>query len=218
MRFFIDAATMRAISGSIALHVCIGAWFLSHAAPLEIMPQQMIKVTMMAAPSTELMEQTSQTPLPQKAAPQKMVENVKQPVPRPAQSRAMLPQNVTQAPPSSAQASAPISPSAGSNAAAPSSAQLVTTAPLFDAAYLNNPAPEYPARAKRRGMEGSVMLGVVVRKDGAAKSVTIEESSGFSMLDASAKHAVSRWKFVPARKGNETVEARVMVPIDFRLE
>jgi hypothetical protein len=29
---------------------------------------------------------------------------------------------------------------------------------------------------------------------------------------------VSRWKFVPAKRGGEIVEARVMVPIEFRLE
>lgn len=209
---------MKAIPVSIALHVCLGAWFLPHAAPVEIMPQQMIKVTIISAPSTEFLEQKSERPPQEKAPPKKKMESVKQPVPRPAPARAMLPQDITQAPPPSAQASASPSPSAGSNEAAPSSAQLVTTAPLFDAAYLNNPVPEYPAQAKRRGMEGSVMLGVVVRQDGTVKSVTVAESSGFAMLDASAQDAVSRWKFVPARKGNETVEARVMVPIDFRLE
>lgn len=213
-----DTSNMRAMAGSIALHALIGAWFLSSVVPVEIMPQQMIKVTMIAAPAAEIVEQKSEILPQEKPQPQKVVEHVKPPVPRKEPARAMVQQETMQAAPSSPQALASLSPSAGNSAAAQASEQLVTTAPLFDAAYLNNPAPEYPAQAKRRGMQGSVMLGVVVRHDGTAKSVTVAESSGFAMLDESAKDAVSRWKFVPARKGNETVEARVMVPIDFRLE
>ena len=67
-------------------------------------------------------------------------------------------------------------------------------------------------------MEGSVLLSVIVGPDGTAKSVNVSKSSGFAMLDASAKDAVSRWKFVPAKRGNETIEARVIVPIEFKME
>lgn len=215
---FTDISNMRAVAGSIALHALIGTWFLSSIVPVEIMPHQMIKVTMIAAPAAEIVEQKSEILPQRKLRSKELVEAVKPPVPRKDPAHAMVQQEITQAAPSSPHALASLSPSAGNNAAAQASAQLVTTAPLFDAAYLNNPVPEYPAQAKRRGMEGSVMLGVVVTSDGAAKSVTVAKSSGFAMLDESAKNSVSRWKFVPARKGDETVEARVMVPIDFRLE
>lgn len=92
-----------------------------------------------------------------------------------------------------------------------------TTAPLFDAAYLNNPSPDYPTSAKRRRMEGKVMLRVVVSSQGTAKSVRVTKSSGFDILDESAKNTVSNWRFVPARKGNQNIEAQIIVPIDFRL-
>jgi protein TonB len=95
---------------------------------------------------------------------------------------------------------------------------MTITKPLFDNAYLNNPAPEYPAHARRRNMEGTVMLDVMVSAEGIAHYVRIAESSGFSLLDESAKNAVSRWKFVPARRGSDIVEARVIVPIEFRLD
>ena len=214
------SSNMKAMVGSIAIHAFIGAWFLSSTTQVEIMPQQMIKVTMIAAPATEMVEQKSDIPPQEKPQPKKVVKPVKTPAPRKESALGMVKPEITHAAPPlpKEQALAALSPSAGNISAAQASAQLVTTAPLFDAAYLNNPVPEYPAQAKRRGMEGSVMLGVVVRQDGTAKSVGIAESSGFAMLDASAKKAVSRWKFIPAKRGDETVEARVMVPIDFRLE
>ena len=51
------SSNMRAMAGSIAIHVFVAAWFLSSATPVEITPQQMIKVTLVAAPSAEPVEQ-----------------------------------------------------------------------------------------------------------------------------------------------------------------
>ncbi len=197
---------MRAIGGSVALHALLGVWFLSPAAPVDIMPQQMIVVTLVASAAPGISE-----PKPEAAAPTPATEK-----PAARKEPAQLPQKAE--PQRSAQEFAALSPAAGSGSAAKASAQMVTTTPQFDAAYLRNPAPDYPAQARRRAMEGSVMLSVVVREDGSAKTVTVEESSGFALLDASARDAVSRWKFIPAKRGDETVEAQVMVPIEFRLE
>ena len=52
---------------------------------------------------------------------------------------------------------------------------------------------------------------------GEAKEVRIRTSSGFERLDLAAMEAVRRWKFVPARQGDEAVEAWVVVPILFSL-
>lgn len=89
--------------------------------------------------------------------------------------------------------------------------------PKFGVAYLNNPAPDYPGMAKRAGEEGRVLLQVLVSADGAAESVELEQSSGFERLDNAAIAAVSRWRFVPARKGGQTLSAYVIVPIKFSL-
>ena len=198
------SSNMRAMAGSIAIHVLVAAWFLSSATPVEIMPQQMIKVTLVAAPSAEPVEQKP-TVAPQptlKESPRAMQKAKAQP-PTPAAPAETL---------------AALAPAAGRTANTTETAQMAMTKPLFDAAYLNNPAPEYPPHAKRRNMEGTVMLDVAVSIAGTAHQVGIAVSSGFSLLDESAKHAVSRWKFVPAKRGGEIVEARVMVPIEFRLE
>jgi periplasmic protein TonB len=91
------------------------------------------------------------------------------------------------------------------------------TPPRFDAAYLNNPVPAYPALSRRTGEQGRVWLRVFVGPDGSARDVTIQSSSGYARLDRSAKEAVERWKFAPARNGDNAVGAWVLVPISFTL-
>lgn len=94
----------------------------------------------------------------------------------------------------------------------------VVTAPRFDADYLSNPKPVYPLASRRLGEEGKVLLRVKVSPDGTALSVEIKQSSGFPRLDDAARDAVVRWRFVPARRGDEAIESWVTVPIVFSLQ
>ena len=89
--------------------------------------------------------------------------------------------------------------------------------PRFDAAYLDNPAPRYPASARRALEEGRVLLRVLVSADGRPLRVDVATSSGSDALDAAAIDAVRRWRFVPARRGDVAVDASVQVPIVFSL-
>ena len=109
----------------------------------------------------------------------------------------------------------PVAPSA---AAATNAAPTSVTAPRFDAAYLHNPRPEYPPVSRRTGEEGKVLLKVRVMPDGLPASIEIEKSSTFERLDNAARQVVGRWRFVPAKRGDEAIEASVIVPIVFRLE
>jgi protein TonB len=85
-------------------------------------------------------------------------------------------------------------------------------------AYGTNPRPPYPLAARRLGLEGRVLLDVVVAPDGHAASVSVRESSGHRMLDDSAADTVrTRWRFIPARRGGVPVESSVTVPIRFRI-
>lgn len=89
--------------------------------------------------------------------------------------------------------------------------------PKFGAAYLNNPAPEYPALARRKGEQGRVLLKVLVSETGMAEKVQVDTSSGFAKLDQAAVEAVKKWSFIPARRSNQAVSAYVLVPIKFSL-
>ena len=89
--------------------------------------------------------------------------------------------------------------------------------PIFDAQYLNNPAPLYPKIARDRGIEGKILLEVVVKEDGSALNVKLLSSSGSSLLDESALEAVKNWQFIPAKKFGKFVQAKVIVPIEFKI-
>ena len=103
-------------------------------------------------------------------------------------------------------------------APAPVAAPLPVVAPRFDADYLDNPKPAYPVSSRRRGEEGRVVLRVLVDAEGRAAKVEVQESSGHGRLDESAVTAVTRWRFVPARRGSEPLAAWVRVPIVFSLQ
>ena len=95
---------------------------------------------------------------------------------------------------------------------------LPVTAARFDADYLRNPPPAYPAMSRRLREEGRVLLLVRVSPQGNAESVQVRQSSGFERLDEAGMTAVRQWRFVPARRGEEPIAASVLVPLVFRLE
>ena len=101
---------------------------------------------------------------------------------------------------------------------APPAPAVAVVAARFDADYLHNPKPVYPSLSRRNSEEGKVLLKVRVSAQGNALDVVISKSSGYSRLDTAASDAVTRWRFVPAKRGDESVESSVIVPITFALE
>lgn len=97
-------------------------------------------------------------------------------------------------------------------------APVPITAARFDADYLDNPNPVYPHASRRLGEQGKVLLRVHVSAMGLAETIELKTSSGFARLDQAAQEAVSRWRFVPARRGEQVIAAWVQVPITFRLD
>jgi periplasmic protein TonB len=83
--------------------------------------------------------------------------------------------------------------------------------------YRNNPAPDYPALAQDRGMQGRVILKVHVLASGKADNVTVDKSTGFKILDDAAIKAVLQWTFDPARRGQTAIDGWVTVPLNFKL-
>lgn len=117
--------------------------------------------------------------------------------------------------PLAAPTGAPAAPVAVSAPAVPQDGAI--TEAKFDADYLSNPKPPYPTASRRLGETGTVYLRVHVSADGHAVHVEVKKSSGFARLDQSAQETVARWKFVPAKKGNNPVTSWVVVPIVFSL-
>lgn len=88
---------------------------------------------------------------------------------------------------------------------------------LSQARYRDTPRPDYPESARRAGREGRVLLRVLVDDQGRTKIVEINSSSGSDVLDRAAAEAIRRWRFHPARHGDQPVESWLRIPIEFRL-
>jgi len=109
-------------------------------------------------------------------------------------------------------------PAAATTAEAAAPAVVAVTPASVNAAYLHNPLPRYPAAARRAGEQGTVMLRVLVSREGTTARVEIDKSSGSPHLDTAARETVRAWRFTPARRGAEAIESWVVVPVVFRLE
>jgi protein TonB len=84
--------------------------------------------------------------------------------------------------------------------------------------YDRAPAPAYPRDALREGVQGTVMLQVLVDVDGRPLRVDVQRSSGDRRLDMAARRQVlEHWTFRPAMKDGRAVQAIGLVPIAFSL-
>ena len=212
----------------IGLHVAL-VIYITMFRPAPIKPPEVPQVLM----TNLIAEPTVTKPAPLTPAPLPVTKPVTKPVAKPVAKPMQVPTpepaikpRIETPPVTDAKANVPIaaaepSPSAPSPAlplppAAPGQAVAVTP-PRFNAAYLNNPPPNYPVMARRLGEEGRVMLRVFVTPEGTAGEVRIQSSSGSPLFDEAAMEAVRQWRFVPARQGENAVAAWVQVPIVFRL-
>jgi protein TonB len=76
-------------------------------------------------------------------------------------------------------------------------------------------APEYPEEAKALGIEGRVLVGALVCRDGTVLDTWIFES--IPELDEAATTAIRQWEFRPARMEGEDLAAWVTIPVPFTL-
>ena len=76
-------------------------------------------------------------------------------------------------------------------------------------------APEYPEPARQAGVQGTVMVQVLVGKDGRVKDTRVVKS--IPMLDAAAVAAVQQWVFEPARSKHEPMAVWIVAPVKFSL-
>ena len=121
--------------------------------------------------------------------------------------------------------SAPAAPAPG-DTGTPSPAPVVASAPARETGGITQSArpqggyqvrPSYPSSALREGKQGTTMLRVHVLIDGRVGDVIIQQSAGHPDLDQAAVDAVRRWRFDPARRGNEPVAMWVLLPVEFQI-
>ena len=76
--------------------------------------------------------------------------------------------------------------------------------------------PVYPSFAKAAGIQGMVVLSVVVDENGRVRDVKVIKS--VPGLSESAVVAVRQWVFLPGTREQHAVAALVVVPVVFHME
>jgi protein TonB len=129
-------------------------------------------------------------------------EKPKPPPPKPVQKRPPTPQAPVEAQPQQAAPAAPAAP------------KTVTASQL---GYVVPPNPIYPARSRKAGEQGNVMIRVLVDVTGRPAQVSLQTTSGHPELDQSALSAVRAAQFRPYAEGGLAQAVWVLVPINFVL-
>jgi len=75
--------------------------------------------------------------------------------------------------------------------------------------------PAYPAELIRDGIEGTVVLYAVIRKDGTVGDVRVLRGLQ-GRLDENARIALLRWKFRPGTKNGQAVDLEAVVQIPYK--
>jgi periplasmic protein TonB len=76
--------------------------------------------------------------------------------------------------------------------------------------------PDYTENARQRGIEGDVVMEIVVRRDGTVGDVRVMQGLGYG-LDERAVQAVRQWRFSPARRRGQPVDVMVEVAMEFKI-
>jgi|TARA_B100000315_G_scaffold207280_1_gene202007 protein TonB len=81
-----------------------------------------------------------------------------------------------------------------------------------------NPKPHYPLLARNQGIEGRVVVNVLVSAQGTVKTISVGQSSGSRLLDKAALQTVKKWRFHPVLHNGKAVPSSETVPVVFKLK
>lgn len=202
------ARPMASFAAAAAVHALLIALLVSMV-PADILKQAIRPLTV------RMVDAEPEMPKPARTAPAPRAQRPAPPLPVLATTTTRETEAPLVVPP---QAPMPPVSATPSPEAAPMPAAVPVTAARFDADYLDNPKPLYPHASRRMREQGRVLLRVLVSAAGLAEKVEVKHSSGFARLDQAAEDAVGRWRFVPARRGEQAIAAWVQVPVTFQLE
>lgn len=168
----------------------------------------------------------SAPPAPQPTAPAAPVPVLKPEsatqtaAPVPAKSPDAPQQRPNQPPADTDQAATAKVGTTSNNSPAPTPDAGSPTAPaaaVSDPKVLSRIAPEYPAIAKHRRIEGWVELEFTVGVDGRATDIRVLQAMPSNVFNTAATRALARWKFLPAQRNGRPEAKRTRTRINFQL-
>ncbi|WP_141618268.1 TonB family protein [Myxococcus sp. AB036A] len=86
--------------------------------------------------------------------------------------------------------------------------------PVTPPVPLDAPGPVLPAEVPPPEVPATVLLRLTIDRMGEVSQVEVRQSAGVA-FDRAAMSAALRWRFQPARRGEEAIDVRVDVPVTF---
>jgi protein TonB len=77
--------------------------------------------------------------------------------------------------------------------------------------------PEYPVRARRMNVEGTVFVELIVDAGGFPKACAVRSAEPPGYFEKAALEAAQRMRFIPGKLGGRPVNTLVLLPFAFRL-
>ncbi len=77
--------------------------------------------------------------------------------------------------------------------------------------------PLYPSVAKREGIQGKVTLWFIVTKEGKVVAPMVVKAEPPGVFNKSALKAILQWRFKPAFKDGNAVDATMVLPMKFEI-
>jgi TonB family protein len=76
--------------------------------------------------------------------------------------------------------------------------------------------PAFTSEARAQKVEGSVLLEVVIGKDGMARSAKVLRGIGYGLDESAVETVTKRWFFKPATLNGQPVSVQAKIEVTFR--
>lgn len=77
-------------------------------------------------------------------------------------------------------------------------------------------APHYPEQARKKGIEGTVYVKMLVSEKGVVKNAQVIQSDA-EILNKASIDAAMKWRFTPGAKNGKAVSTWIVLPFKFKL-
>lgn len=155
-------------------------------------------------------------PLPALAQDAPTPPRIEVPAPAPPTVAAPAPAAAPSPPAAPASPAVPTPEMIPTPASPPAVPRMEETAPAPPRALTKKVRPAYPDEARRQGLNGSVLMELVVDAQGAVSQAKVVESSD-PIFEASSLEAVKHWRFEATPDDGSAADITLQVPISFAL-
>ena len=82
---------------------------------------------------------------------------------------------------------------------------------------LYRPVPAYTQEARDAGVEGMLLLQVIIRRDGSVDSIKVLKGIGYGLDESAIRTIAEEWRFQPGTLNGKPVDVQAKIEVSFRL-